>query len=162
MNTLVLLGHAQAGPADRNDFRRALSQKGRHQAVSIADAIMAAAGPFDLALVSAAAGTQETYAILDETTPGYPVATVREDLYETNPHTLLDVLRGITGASRVIVVGHEPVMGSLAFLLAENSRDYPIAFGLSTGTAVVLEVPDSRESLAPSSATITAVVRPEG
>ena len=160
--TLVLMRHAKAeGHADADDLR-ALAPSGRRQA-SAAGAAMAADGlRFDAALVSAAVRTRQTWELVAQNLTGAPTPEVREDLYDATARNALEVLRHVDdGVATLLVLGHEPVMSSLALLLAGPGSQHlhEVRAGVPTATRCVLTVPRSWADLAPQSAVLTAVVR---
>lgn len=163
--TLVLLRHAKAEPlGDLGDIHRPLATRGRDQARLLGERLAEEAGPFDVALVSAAARTRETYRLLAGTSPLYPAPRVDEELYGTTMRGLLRMLNGLEeSAARVLVVGHEPVMSSLAHLLHRENDDVStqLSLGIPTGTAVVLDVAGPWAELDRKSALVRAVLRPD-
>ena len=165
MNTLVLMRHAKA-ETERGlgDFQRALAPRGRKQAASFGEQLAEVAGPFDVALVSGALRTRETYRLLAGSSPAYPTRRVIEDLYETTARQLMDSLKELgTPHHRVIVVGHEPVMSTLAYMLhdAQDKFAQQISMGIATATAVVLDVPVPWRQLDRNRAHVRAVLRPD-
>lgn len=161
--TLVLMRHAKAESHADADERRVLAPAGRRQA-SAAGAAMAADGlRLDAALVSSAARTRQTWELLAHELPDAPDAEIRQDLYEATPHSVLEVLRRVDDAvGTLLVVGHEPVVSSLALLLAGpgSSHLHDVRAGVPTATRCVLTVPSGWAELAPRSAVLDAVVRP--
>lgn len=164
MKTLVLMRHAKAEVlADLGDHARPLAPRGRRQSNSLGDVLADAAGPFDVALVSDASRTRETYKLLAGDSPQYPTPRMTPELYEATTRSALGLLRKLEETStRVIVVGHEPVMSSLAYLLdsGKGERHGEIAFGIPTGTAVVLDVPVEWADLDRNNCDVREVIRP--
>lgn len=164
MKTLVLLRHAKA-EVERGlgDHARALATRGRRQALALGEPLAAEAGPFDVALVSGALRTRETYKILAGDSAQYPTPRVVDDLYETTARQLLGVLQGLNErAARVIVVGHEPVMSTLGYMLhdAHDNLAQQIGMGIPTASAIVLDVPVAWRALDRNTAHVRAVLRP--
>lgn len=162
--SLVLMRHAKAEVlADLGDHARPLAPRGRRQSTAMGERLAETAGPFDVALVSDSSRTRETFKILAGDSPQYPNPRITPDLYDATTRSALALLRKLDeSAARVIVVGHEPVMSSLAYLLHDghDERAAEIAFGIPTGTAVILDVPVAWKDLDRSTAHVRDVVRP--
>lgn len=162
--TLVLMRHAKAEVlADLGDHARPLAPRGRRQSAGMGERLAEQAGPFDIALVSDSSRTRETYKLVAGDSPQYPTPRLTADLYDASTRSALALLRRTDkNARRVIVVGHEPVMSSLAYLLndPQDDRNAEIAFGIPTGTAVILDVPVAWADLDRSTAHVRDVLRP--
>lgn len=167
MATLVLLRHAKAEPENGiGDAQRPLSSRGRRQAAALGPLLDSHVGTVDVALVSSALRTTETYKLLAASWPedGAPDADVRDELYSAGPRDVLAVLAELPPqVERVLVVGHEPTMSSLAHLLngERTTLADTVAYGLSTAAAAVLDVPVAWAELDRSTARLREVVRPE-
>jgi phosphohistidine phosphatase len=115
----MLLRHAKterAEPGDR-DRDRKLTKRGRADASAIG-AYMARHGLVpDVALVSPAKRTQETWALLAPTFARAPKLVNEERIYDANTQTLIDVIAAARGAHCLIVVGHNPGVHDLAVQL---------------------------------------------
>ncbi len=167
MATLVLLRHAKAEPENGiGDAQRPLSSRGRRQAAALGPLLGSHVGTVDVALVSSALRTTETYKLLAASWPeaGAPEADVREELYSAGARDVIALLAELPPeAQRVLVVGHEPTMSSLAHVL--NTERSPladtVAYGMGTASAAVLEVPVPWGELDRSTARLLTVVRPE-
>lgn len=61
MPTLILLRHAKAEAHNLEDFQRSLALRGRRQAIAVGEALTEEGLVPDLALVSAAARTKQTW-----------------------------------------------------------------------------------------------------
>ncbi len=166
MKTLVLMRHSKAEVASGlSDELRPLAPRGREQSSSFGAELAQAAGPFDVALVSAALRTTETYKLLSGSSPSYPAPRTSAELYGASPRTLLDMLRKLDeSAQRVIVVGHEPVMSALAHLLHDewDSTATQLSIGIPTATAVIIDVPGKWAELDRQSGHVRTMLRPEG
>lgn len=164
-HTLVLLRHAKAEPyGGLGDKQRALAPRGRNQASAFGDRLAAEAGPFDVAIVSGALRTRETYRLLAGQSDQYPAPVISEDLYEATARRLLTTLQQLPEeAGSVIVVGHEPVMSTLGYMLHDTQDDlaHQIMLGIPTSTAIVLDVPGTWAELDRSTAHVRAVLRPK-
>ena len=163
--TLVLLRHAQAEPeTSLGDAQRTLSAHGRRQASALGPVLAEELGHVDVALVSSALRTTETYKLLAASWPGAPEPDVREELYAAGPRDVLALLAEVPPeVERVLVVGHEPTVSSLADLL--DGERGPLAemlfLGISTANAAVLEVPVAWADLGRSTARLVRILRPE-
>jgi phosphohistidine phosphatase len=117
MQQLVLFRHAKATPADdeSQDFQRALAPQGRADAPRIAALLAAAGAAPEIVLVSEARRTRETWELAE---PSFPMADVRfvQELYLAPAETLMEHAVA-TGASRVMVIAHNPGLQDLALQL---------------------------------------------
>lgn len=120
---LVLLRHAKSDwPAGVPDRERPLGKRGRAEAPAAGRWLAAAGLVPDLALVSSALRTQQTWdlvaAQLGEDVP----ARLTDELYESGVAGSLDLVRGLPpDISTALVVGHNPTTESLALLLEDGS-----------------------------------------
>ena len=162
---LVLLRHAQAEPENGlGDADRPLAGKGRRQAADLGPLLAREVGTPDVARVSRALRTTETYKLLAAGLPGAPEPDVRPELYSAGPRGVLEVLAALPDtARRVLVVGHEPTMSSLGHLLDAERGPVAetVAFGMSTASAAVLEVPVRWAELDRQTARLVRLIRPE-
>lgn len=163
-HTLVLLRHAKAAPADElGDSRRVLTSGGRQQSADIGAVLAERVGEPDVVLVSAALRTTETAEIVATALPGSPSLEIRDELYGAGAREVLELLAELDeGVRRVLVVGHEPTMSSLAALLG-GTRDplaSQVSFGIGTANAVVIELP-AWTGLDRGSGRLRAVLHPQ-
>ncbi|MDQ1307098.1 MAG: phosphohistidine phosphatase [Actinomycetota bacterium] len=123
MPTLVLLRHAKsAWPPGVPDLLRPLNDRGRKDAPAVGQ-LLAARAPLDLALVSPANRTQQTWDAVASELQRPPTAGLDPRIYEADVSDLLDVLAGVPAVSeRVILVGHNPGTELLAQLLCTPSQ----------------------------------------
>lgn len=145
---LVLLRHAKAEPGGGGvlDHERPLALKGRKQAGRVGAALTAAGLVPDLALVSSALRTRQTWDIAKGHLDGLPSdgLQVRDELYEASVRDVRELLRGVDDHVRtLLVIGHEPTMAATAaYLAADGSDDAALAqvrVGVPTATYSVLE-----------------------
>jgi len=150
---LVLLRHAKSDwPTGVPDRERPLGQRGRAEAPQ-AGRWLAAAGLLpDLAIVSSATRTRQTWNLVSSQLDGEVPTTYSDDLYESGLMGSLALLRTLPAdVATALVVGHNPTTESLALYLqdgtgvaADRSRmagKYPTG-----GIAVLhLQVPDWRD-----------------
>lgn len=119
----------------------------------------------DLALVSPATRTQQTWELLSGALG--PVGEVRTEdrIYQAWGEDLLDVVHGVPdSAATVLLVGHEPGMSELVLLLADREapdlRDQ-VAAKFPTCAVAVLEHESSWADIPPRSASLTAYLTPK-
>ena len=123
MKTLTLLRHAKSTWDDpvARDFDRPLNRRGRNAARAVGRAMREQGLAFDRIVASPAARAVETLA---EVAVGYGAALVPEcdqRVYLASTETLLDLVRGTPDeADRLLLVGHNPGMESLALLLTRT------------------------------------------
>jgi phosphohistidine phosphatase len=164
MRVLVLARHAKAeahtGPL--SDHSRALALRGRTDAKELGAMLAAAGLEPDVAYVSDAVRTSQTWELASGEWD-VPVVHRRRELYNTTVATLVALLAGTEpGATNVMVVGHEPTMSAAASFLAGpgSSREalQRIAHGLPTGMAAILEVDGEWEELGQGTGRLRAIV----
>lgn len=141
---MVVMRHAKAEQGAASDVDRELTPRGRADA-GAAGAWLADRGPRpDLALVSAATRTRQTWAEVSSAAGWDLAATFDEGLYAAGPESALDLVRGVPADSRcVLVVGHNPTMGQLAQMLDDGEGDpeagNEMALGFPTCAVAVFE-----------------------
>jgi len=159
---LVIVRHAKAEAQGSSDHERPLAARGHNDAV--AGGIWLAESGFrpDHALVSSARRAKETYVALCEGGGWEPDSDDSRALYTAEPETALDLVRQLSDeASTVVVVGHNPTMGTLAQLLDDGAGDADasgelLAGGFPTCSLAVFEVPVAWADLAFTGASLTA------
>ncbi len=120
--TLILLRHAKSTyPDGVADHERPLAPRGVREGALAGDWIRANLPEVDTVLCSSATRTRQTLA---HTGIGAPTQFV-DRLYDATAGIAIDVINKLGGDARtLLVVGHEPVMSSLALGLAgPNSSD---------------------------------------
>jgi phosphohistidine phosphatase len=108
---LILLRHAKAEAHRADDRSRVLAERGRADATA-ARAFLAGQG-LELAVVSTAARTRETWALAD---PGDVPVVFDDRVYEAAVGDLREVLGELTVGAAVLV-GHNPAVERLAYEL---------------------------------------------
>ncbi|MDQ1247949.1 MAG: phosphohistidine phosphatase [Actinomycetota bacterium] len=137
MPTLLLLRHAKSSwPPGVPDPLRPLNERGRRDAPA-AGRILAERSPIDLALVSPAARTGQTYDLVAEQLPARPPTRSDERIYEAGVGDLLEVIAETDDSvGRLLLVGHNSAIEMLAWHLCapdgsagyeEMVRKYPTA-----------------------------------
>lgn len=121
--TLLLLRHAKSDyPSGVADHDRPLAARGIREAALAGDWIRATlAGAVDAVLCSTATRTRQT---LQRTGITAPVQYV-DSIYNSTPGLVIDEIHGVQSRfaadiATLLVVGHEPVMSSLALNLADD------------------------------------------
>lgn len=149
MDRLILMRHAKAErrAAGGEDFDRPLTAEGRADAALVGRALARDGLAPSVAVVSAAARTQETWEAVREAFPNARMQVKRE-LYNAGPMQILDALEGQTAAT-VMVIGHNPGIHELAMgLLTEGGA----------GSAVIGKV----ASRFPTATAVAFVIDPNG
>ena len=115
MDRLILLRHgeAEAGSETGGDFGRRLTARGREASAAVASALADIGLIPDLALVSAAVRTRETWAAMSGLLPGCEVR-FEDALYLAEPPEMQRQLREAGAAGVVLLVGHNPGLQELA------------------------------------------------
>jgi phosphohistidine phosphatase len=164
MKVLVLARHAKAEviASGQADHSRVLEPRGRRDAQALGEELAAAGFEPDIAYVSDAARTVETWEGIAASWD-IDVLDTRPDLYGSSVAVLLDVIRETPpGASNVIVVGHQPTMSSAAVYLAgpgsHREAVTSLAGGLRTGAAAVLEYDGEWADLTRGTARLRAIL----
>lgn len=123
MQTLILLRHAKAVPADDapTDEARPLAPRGRADAAAAGAALAAAHLGVVRTLVSPAARTQETWAHVAPHLPGVTAQTI-DALYMAEPETLFDAALAAK-SDVVLLVAHNPGLHELMRYLVEQAHD---------------------------------------
>lgn len=111
---LILMRHAKSGWDDptQDDFDRPLSERGRRQAPLLGQWLADRGHVPDVAFVSAAKRTRETWDLVSEALPGTRVE-YRDNLYLAAPRTLITAPRD-SGAECALVLAHNPGIAQAA------------------------------------------------
>ncbi len=138
MNRLILLRHGEARPASGGgpDIDRRLTDAGRAAAAEAGRVLAEAGETPDLALVSPAVRTQETWREARAAWSSPPPERTSRALYDVPPDELLRLAEA-EDAACVLLVGHNPGLQALACDLA--GADARPAAGFPPGSAAVLE-----------------------
>lgn len=125
MRQLILLRHAKAVPhGEVDDFERALAAEGREAAPNVAAALAKAGAAPDMALVSDAKRTRETWE-LTKPVFGAVKEKLLHRLYNAAAETLMQEAERAKAQS-VIVVAHNPGLHDLASRLAYRNDEMDI------------------------------------
>ncbi|MFI4936673.1 MAG: SixA phosphatase family protein [Caulobacterales bacterium] len=145
MRRLILFRHAKAEPraAGGDDFDRPLAPRGRDDA-ALMGRVLAAEGLIpDLALVSSARRTAETWTCARDSFPHAGVE-LRRELYNAGPEAIWDEVRQAADEGETLmVIGHNPGLHELAVELLIDASASPVhiekvAAKFPTATAVAL------------------------
>lgn len=120
MRRLLLLRHAKAvrsRPGGRDD-ERVLTERGRADARKLGAYIARHALVPDLAMVSTAARTRETWDLVAAALAAVPPVRFEERIYEATPEAILQAIKE-TGPEfgTLLVIGHNPGLQELAAIL---------------------------------------------
>ncbi|CRK61934.1 Phosphohistidine phosphatase SixA [Alloactinosynnema sp. L-07] len=134
MPRLVILRHAKsAWPDGVPDYRRPLADRGRGEAPAVGRWLAKHVPDIDVALVSPATRTRQTWELVAAELHRAPKARFEEQLYGEGADAILALLRSLDAAETVLVVGHNP---DLELLIAALTGEQPI---LKTSTLSVLD-----------------------
>lgn len=144
MNRLILLRHgdAERDSATGGDFDRALSATGRAEIAAMGMTLAALGLVPDLALVSSAARTRQSWVELARVFPGTRVE-FDNGLYLAEAESIAQILNGDPGdCDTLMVIGHNPGLQELALslLLTANATASAISraqTGFPTAAAAV-------------------------
>jgi len=142
---LLVVRHAKSEKAEPGtpDRDRHLNGRGEKDAATMGAYIARHALTPDLALVSTAQRTQETWQRMSAALPADPKLIYEEQLYNAGSRATLAIIRKIQGtASTVLVLGHNPGLHDLARnLIASGDIDARerLNEGLPTAGLVVID-----------------------
>jgi len=163
MRRLIIMRHAKAAHADNwdDDINRPLDPRGRDEAPRTARLLADLCPPADLALVSSAQRTRETWELV---APHYPAhaTQIDDNYYLASGEMWLNTLVSAGDAETVLIIGHNPGLKELAYdLMSKGPHDtdarVSLSHGLPTSCALVLELDDAP---ARNTARLTAFVKP--
>jgi phosphohistidine phosphatase len=143
---LLVLRHAKAEPFAETDHARRLTARGRQSAEDVGRHIRESGLVPDVALVSSATRTRETWAEVAEAC-GAPATDVHFDdgLFSGSADVALEALQGAPeDAATVLFVGHNPVAAYLCHYLDDGEGDpaavSELLHGFPPAALAVLEV----------------------
>ena len=159
--TLVLLRHAKSDwPEGVADLERPLAERGRRDAPVAGHWIGDRVGTPDLALVSPALRTRQTWDLAAPHLGEVPDVQLDERLYDASAGALLALVRATDPAVRTLMlVGHNPGTADLASVLTgegdEGERDL-MAEKFPTSAIAVLRFLDEWSDVAPVTGELVA------
>lgn len=143
MKQLILLRHAKAvAKAAVQDFDRVLAPEGRREMDRVAADLLASSIRPDLALVSPAARTRETWALtrIEGVAPRF-----EPGIYDAEVEMLVALVRSAPDdVLRLMLVGHNPGIEDLALLVGGEDAASLIGGGLPTAALAVFDLPEGR------------------
>ena len=116
MRRLLILRHAKSDwPSGLTDFQRPLAPRGRLAAPFMGRYLKAELLIPDLAIVSSAVRTVETWGLVESEFGEVVPHRIEKRIYEAPYETLLDVIRAVpSGVRTLLLVGHNPGSEELA------------------------------------------------
>lgn len=167
MPTLLVLRHAKSSWGDESlpDHERPLNGRGRRDAPRMALHLAHAAPPPARVLCSTAVRARQTLDAVLGALSAPPPVSLEPELYLAPAGALLTRLQALPEeADPVLLVGHNPGLEDLVQGLAGRGEEHAMRSlreGLKTATLAVLECPAPWAELAPRSAHLAALVRPQ-
>jgi phosphohistidine phosphatase len=166
MRRLLLLRHAKterAEPGERDRDRR-LTKRGRSDAPVIGTYMAHHGFVPDLALISPAARTQETWALIAPAFAKAPRMAKDERIYNATPERLLAAIGETRGARSLLVIGHNPGLHEVALQLiaaGDVEARERVAEKLPTSGLIVIDFSvDEWSNLHPRSGRLERFVTP--
>ncbi|WP_200958097.1 SixA phosphatase family protein [Nocardioides sp. Soil805] len=137
MRTLVLLRHGKSDwSGGEPDHLRPLARRGQRQVPEAGRWLAEHVGVIDLAVVSPAERTRETWRLAAAELVDPPPVREDERVYAASDDTLLDVIAGLPGeVATVVLVGHNPGFEDLVAALTGRAVPMP------TSALAVIDVP---------------------
>ena len=140
--TLILTRHAKSSWDDPklDDFDRPLNGRGRKSAVALGDWLRSEGFVPDEVLVSGARRSVDTWGRM---APEMPAATVMRSepaLYHAGAETIMNVLRGAS-ARTVMLIGHNPGLADFAHRLVAEAPDHSRFEDYPTGATTIMRFP---------------------
>lgn len=157
----MLIRHAKAvHPDDRDDHVRELAGQGRRDAPVIGRWLRDQDVSPQVAVVSSARRTVQTYALLAAELPAAPDPVVTDDVYYASAGDLLELVRALPAdAPSAVVVGHNPGIGMLAGALDDGESDVEAArmrAGFPTSSVAVFTVDGDWATIDPGALRLAA------
>lgn len=168
MRTLILLRHAKSSwdRLDLDDIDRPLAPRGRKAARAVARHMKKEELLPDLVLCSPAVRVRETFELICEELGQEVPARILRTLYLGAPSRLLaSVARAPDEIAQLMLIGHNPGLGSLAVRLAGSGpakalRQMEEKFPTAALAVIVFDA-DRWSALEPGSGRLKAFVRPK-
>jgi phosphohistidine phosphatase len=166
MRHLMLLRHAKTERAEpgQRDRDRTLTKRGRSDARVIGAYMVQHDLLPDLVLVSPAARTQETWALIAAAFAKAPRSAKDDRIYNASPRQLVGVIEESGSARSLLVIGHNPSLHEIAVQLiaaGDIEARQRLAEKLPTSGLVVIDLSnDDRPRLQPQSGRLEHFVTP--
>lgn len=161
--SLYLIRHAHAeDQIEHSDKDRHLTPKGKGQCESLSQLMAERSLECDLAIVSTARRTLETFENMDLDIP----KVEEERLYTGGPEDYLEILRGVErGYSDVMLIGHNPTCAMLSVQLAQAGAPNDLLSlrgGFRKGQLAVFHFDvEDWSDIQPRSAFLSEIILPE-
>jgi phosphohistidine phosphatase len=158
---LVLVRHAKsAWPDGVAEHERPLAGRGRRDAPEVGRWLADAGVQPEVAYVSSAVRARATFDLLAAELSSPVRAIVTDDVYGASSGDLLDLIRSAhDGAHSVLVVGHNPGIGTLASVLDDRQSGM---LDFKTSAVAVFDVGGAWAEVNPGAARLTASAVPRG
>jgi phosphohistidine phosphatase len=161
---LLMIRHAQAADAPV-DLERPLSAQGARNAAAIGSWLEGNGYVPDRAVVSPALRTRQTWEQVAEASAPGLAPDVDERIYDNTLDAVLAAITETTGdVQTLVVVGHNPSVGELAFALDDGEGDpgarEKLHAGFPAGAVAVFEVAGFFADLGPGRATLAGFAVP--
>lgn len=130
MKTLILMRHAKSSwnADDRADHDRTLSSRGRDAAPKMGQWLKRQMLRPEMLLCSTAARVSETYALIRPSLPADTPVLEKKKLYMALPREILaEIAKVGADIGTLMVIGHNPGIGSLAHWLAGQGEKQDLA-----------------------------------
>lgn len=123
---LILTRHAKSswGDSDLDDFDRVLNERGRLSATALGVWLCESGYVPQEVLCSAAARTRETWELIAQGLGTAPSLRLSHGLYHASAASMIAELR-TAKASTVMMIGHNPGIGTLASRLVRSAPKHP-------------------------------------
>jgi phosphohistidine phosphatase len=168
---LVLLRHAKSAWPDVPDHERPLARRGQRDAPVMGRWLRTAGHVPDRVLCSTARRARETWGLAQPALRASPPVSFEDRVYGASASELLDLIhRAPQAAKTLLIVGHDPGIPELAFMLAEGAPPGRGAVTRSTldrmkakfptAAIAVLEFTGNWSQLGPGEARLTGFVTP--
>lgn len=164
--SLILMRHLKSewDAPSGSDHDRALADRGRADAKTIRDALLARCPPPQTVLCSTARRTRETLAAIGDLFPGAEIVFDKA-IYEASAETLMRVTSTIDDAAAcAMIIGHNPGIFDFAWTLARRSEisGNPAFVKFPTGAVAAFALPiDSWAEIATGRGSIIAAFTPK-
>ena len=139
MHRLVLVRHAEAGPAPVDADRR-LTGRGEREAAAVGRWLAGSGTVPDRVVVSPARRARQTWDSAAGALDAAPTTVLDDRVLDNTTDAVLDLVRTTDEeVGTLLVVGHNPSLGSLAAALDPSRPDVPRS-GFPPGTAAVFDL----------------------
>ena len=164
---LAVVRHAKATSSHPGevDHERELTQRGKDDARALGQWLAEQVGRVDRVLTSSAVRAVQTWESAAKALRDAPEVDVLDDLYNSDPGTVLRAIRRVDDkVQRLVVVGHEPTQSAVVLALAGDDSDpdavQELEEGYRTGAVALLEIDGPWSALRPQEARLVAFAVP--